>query len=118
MQPRSVFEYSPVLTSSAKQHVLDILNSPEKHQDHAKRQVILTLPLASLNPNLHHRYSASVIMALVYGKYIESADDPDVKAVFRCLRRVNSNLRLGLWKVDTYPFLKSVRSHISINQTI
>ena len=57
-------------------------------------------------------------MALVYGKYIESADDPDVKAVFRCLRRVNSNLRLGLWKVDTYPFLKSVRSHISINQTI
>jgi len=66
-----------------------------------------------------HRYSASVVMALAYGKYIDSADDPDVKAVFRCLRRVNSNLRLGLWKVDTYPFLKSVCSvhHISSIKT-
>src|SRR6266498_4819733 len=40
MQPKSVSEYSPVLTRSAKQHILDILKSPEKHQDHAKRQVL------------------------------------------------------------------------------
>jgi len=71
------------------------------------------------DPSALHRYSASVVMALAYGKYIESADDPDVEAVFKCTRRVGSNLRLGLWKVDTYPFLKSVYSvhHISSVKT-
>jgi hypothetical protein len=47
-------------------------------------------------------------MSLAYGRHNTSFDDPVVQAVFRCLRRLGINLGPGLWKVDTYPFMKSV----------
>jgi hypothetical protein len=40
LQPKSIVEYAPVLMQSAKQHILDIIESPEKHQNHAKKQVV------------------------------------------------------------------------------
>jgi len=45
-------------------------------------------------------------MALAYGKNSKEYDDPAIQAVNRCLTRLGNNLRPGLWKVDTYPFLK------------
>lgn len=60
------------------------------------------------NLTVADRYSASVVMALAYGKTPQSYDDPDVVAVNRCLTRLGNNLRPGMWKVDTYPFLRYV----------
>ena len=37
LQPKSVFQYAPVLMRSAKQLILDVIETPGKHQDHAKR---------------------------------------------------------------------------------
>jgi hypothetical protein len=41
LQPKIVQSYAPVLMRSARQHILDILDSPERHQDHAKRYLSL-----------------------------------------------------------------------------
>lgn len=45
-------------------------------------------------------------MALAYGRSTSSSDDPVVKIVIRCLTRLGNAVRPGLWKVDTYPFLR------------
>jgi len=37
-----------------------------------------------------------------------SSDDPVVKAVIRCLTRLGNAIRPGFWKVDTYPFFRSI----------
>ncbi|KAF8221472.1 cytochrome P450 [Tricholoma matsutake] len=94
LQPKIVQSYAPILMRSARQHILDILAMPDKHQDHAKR------------------YSSSVVMALAYGKVPKSYDDPDVVAVNRCLTRLGSNLRPGLWQVDIYPFLRYIPGYL------
>jgi len=73
---------------TARQHLLDIIEDPSRHQDHAKR------------------YAAAVVMALAYGKAPTSYEDPEVQAVNRCLTRLGLTMRPGAWKVDTYPFLK------------
>lgn len=94
LQPKSITEYAPVLMKTAKQHIFDILENPEKHQDHAKR------------------YSAGVVMALAYGTVPESYQDPDVQAVIRCLTRLGNTLRPGIWKVDVYPWLRYVPGYL------
>lgn len=43
LQPKSVLQYQPVMMRSAKQLVMDIIENPETHQDHAKRQAYLYL---------------------------------------------------------------------------
>ncbi|KAF9527924.1 cytochrome P450 [Crepidotus variabilis] len=94
LQPKSITNYAPVLEKNAKRHVFDIIEDPSNHQDHAKL------------------YSASVVMALAYGKDTKSYDDPEVQAVIRCLTRLGNNLRPGIWKVDTYPFLKYIPGYL------
>lgn len=47
-------------------------------------------------------------MALAYGKVPGSFEDPDVVEVNRCLTRLGIALRPGVWRVDVYPFLRSV----------
>ncbi|KAF8148666.1 cytochrome P450 [Crassisporium funariophilum] len=94
LQPKLVSDYAPTLMRSARQHILDIIEMPDRHQDHAKR------------------YSASVVMALAYGKNPKTYDDPDVVAVNRCLTRLGNTLRPGVWKVDVYPFLRYVPGYL------
>ncbi|KAF8063208.1 cytochrome P450 [Lyophyllum atratum] len=94
LAPKIVQSYIPVLTRSAKEHILDILDNPDLHQAHAKR------------------YSASVVMALAYGKSSGKHDDPDVAAVNRCLNRLGVALRPGAWQVDVYPFLRYVPGYL------
>ncbi|KAG6883651.1 hypothetical protein C0993_004902 [Termitomyces sp. T159_Od127] len=94
LSPTVVHTYGPVLMSNARTQILDILDDPDIHQEHAKR------------------YSASVVMALAYGKKAGGHDDPDVRAVNRCLVRLGVNLRPGLWKVDIYPFLRYIPGYL------
>jgi hypothetical protein len=49
-------------------------------------------------------------MTLAYGKYPKSYLDPVVLSVNRCLTRLGNNMRLGLWKVDTWPILRFVNT--------
>ncbi|KAG5640716.1 hypothetical protein DXG03_007437 [Asterophora parasitica] len=94
LSPKVVQSYGPVLMRTAKQHILDIIDDPEIHQEHAKR------------------YSATVVMALAYGKAAGKHDDPDVQAVNRCLVRLGENLRPGLWQVDNYPILRYLPGYL------
>ncbi|PPQ95023.1 hypothetical protein CVT25_000486 [Psilocybe cyanescens] len=94
LQPKIVSNYGPTLMRNAKQHIIDIINEPHRHQDHAKR------------------YSASVVMALAYGKNPKSYEDPDIQAVNRCLTRLGNNLRPGMWKVDAYPILRYIPGYL------
>lgn len=95
LQPKVVTSYGPVLMKHARQHMIDLLEDPSRHQDHAKR------------------YSASVVMALAYGRDPKSYDDPDIAAVNRCLTRLGNNLRPGLWRVDVYPILRYVPGYLT-----
>lgn len=94
LQPKVVQSYSPVLMKNAKQLILDIIDNPDIHQEHAKR------------------YAASVVMALAYGKRTGSHDDPDVIAVIRCLVRLGITLRPGVWQVDFYPWLRYIPGYL------
>uniref|UniRef100_A0A0W0F7D6 Putative cytochrome P450 n=1 Tax=Moniliophthora roreri TaxID=221103 RepID=A0A0W0F7D6_MONRR len=113
---RRVSSYSPVLMKTARQHMLDIVEDPDRHQDHAKRLA----PLSYLYPRLavhpypveNIRYSASVVMALAYGKIPKSYEDPEVQAVNRCLTRLGFTMRPGAWKVDVYPFLRYIPGYL------
>jgi len=90
LQPKIVATYKTVFMGRAKQHILGILSKPERHQDYARY------------------YAASIVMALAYGTMPERYDDPDVVSVNTCLRRLGENLVPGKWKVNTFPFLRSV----------
>ncbi|KAK0478987.1 cytochrome P450, partial [Armillaria novae-zelandiae] len=91
---RSVASYSPILMKTARQNMLDIVQDPERHQDHAKR------------------YAASVVMALAYGKVPPSYEDPEVQSVNRCLTRLGLTMRAGAWRVDIFPLLKFVPGYL------
>jgi len=43
LQPKSIAAYLPTLMYSARQHIYDILEEPNGHQDHAKRCVLFPL---------------------------------------------------------------------------
>ncbi|KAJ8076753.1 hypothetical protein AAF712_000376 [Marasmius tenuissimus] len=94
LQPKSVSGYQPVFMRTARQHILDIVENPNRHQDHAKR------------------YAAAVVMALAYGKIPDSYEDPEVQAVNRCLTRLGYAMRPNAWKVDTFPFLKYIPGYL------
>ncbi|KAK0462942.1 cytochrome P450 [Desarmillaria tabescens] len=94
LQPKSVASYSPILMRTARQNMLDIIQDPERHQDHAKR------------------YAAAVVMALAYGKVPPSYEDPEVQSVNRCLTRLGLTMRAGAWKVDILPLLKFVPGYL------
>lgn len=93
---------------NARQHILDIIDKPDKHQEHAKKFVtrFMFINPCLLRRFLLFRYSASVVMALAYGKNPKSYEDPDILAVNRCLERLGNALRPGVWKVDVFPFLR------------
>ncbi|KAG6828377.1 hypothetical protein H0H92_008173 [Tricholoma furcatifolium] len=94
LAPKVVQTYGPVLMSNARTHILDIVENPDIHQEHAKR------------------YSASVVMALAYNRPAGKHDDPEVQAVIRCLVRLGENVRPGLWAVDNYPILRYVPGYL------
>ena len=111
LQPKAITSYTPSLMKNARQHILDIIADPARHQDHAKRYVALACsPFHVIHTCVIYRYSAAVVMALAYGKNPKSYADPEVVAVNRCLTRLGETLRPGVWKVEAYPFLRYTHS--------
>ncbi|KAJ3769963.1 cytochrome P450 [Lentinula raphanica] len=107
LQPKSVASYHPVLSQTARQHLLDII---EEHNTTASG----TKSFISTHHQDHaRRYAAAVVMALAYGKVPHSFEDPDVQAVNRCLTRLGYAMRPGAWKVDVLPLLKYVPGYLN-----
>ncbi len=91
---------------TARQNMLDIIQDPERHQDHAKRRVAFSFLLVISRTDICYRYAAAVVMALAYGKVPPSYEDPEVQSVNRCLTRLGLTMRAGAWRVDIFPLLK------------
>jgi cytochrome P450 len=94
LQPKIVATYGPILMGRAKDHIFDIIDDPDHHQDHAKR------------------YAASAVMRLAYGHLPQGRNDSDVEQVNDCLTRLGNNMRPGFWKVDFYPILKYMPGYL------
>jgi len=51
LQPKIIANYSPTIMRKARQHILDIVEHPERHQDHAKRSVSILFPSSVAQPD-------------------------------------------------------------------
>ncbi|KAG1728574.1 cytochrome P450 [Suillus occidentalis] len=86
LQPRVAETYEPIQIRNAKNLVLDILNDPKNHQNHALRF-----------PGGH---------VLYYGKTTPTSyTDPEIVTVNKCIERFGRAIRPGAYLVDTYPIL-------------
>ncbi|TFK93081.1 cytochrome P450 [Polyporus arcularius HHB13444] len=91
LQPQVSAKYEPIQTHNALNYILDLLDDPDKHLEHAKR------------------YAASVIMTVTYGKTTPTSySDPEVQRIGQGAARLGSALRPGAYLVDTYPFLRYI----------
>lgn len=96
LQPRVAETYEPIQIKNAKNLVLDILNDPKNHQNHALR------------------YAASVVMSFTYGKTTPTSyTDPEIVTVNKCIGRFGRAVRPGAYLVDTYPILRFVPGYLS-----
>ena len=43
LQPKMIASYAPTLMRNARQHILDLIDIPDKHQEHAKKFVIFPI---------------------------------------------------------------------------
>ncbi|KAI0770000.1 cytochrome P450 [Fomes fomentarius] len=91
LQPQSAAKYEPIQMYNARNFILDILDDPDRHIEHARR------------------YAASVVMSLTYGKMTPTSySDSEVLAINKCAARLGNALRPGAYLVDSYPFLKHI----------
>ncbi|KAG2361895.1 cytochrome P450 [Suillus spraguei] len=91
LQPRSAQSYELVQVAHAREIILDILDKPKLHQQHIKR------------------FTASVVLHIVYGKTTPtSLDDPYLLQLQKMIPRVHSAMMPGAYLVDKYPVLKYV----------
>ncbi|KIY72870.1 cytochrome P450 [Cylindrobasidium torrendii FP15055 ss-10] len=97
LQPKSVQDYEDVLHRAALVQLSEISQNPDRHLEFARK------------------YAASVVMSLAYGpdKIPQSYDDPEVQSVNRCLTRLGLAMRPGVWKVDTFPFLRYIPGYLN-----
>ncbi|KAH9948109.1 cytochrome P450 [Amylocystis lapponica] len=95
LQPRVAVTHRPLQLKNALNYILDILDKPEDHLDHAKR------------------YAASLVFTLAYGKTTPTSySDPEVESVNRAMERFASALRPGAYLVDTYPALRYIPGYL------
>jgi hypothetical protein len=52
LQPKTIASYAPTLMRNARQHVLDIIDIPDKHQEHAKKFVEKFIFILTLDSNI------------------------------------------------------------------
>jgi hypothetical protein len=109
--------YEPIQMANAKNIILDILNDPKNHQEHAKRySPFLTHISTSRFPNFLRcdRYAASVIMTMTYGKSTPTSySDYEVIQLNKCLHRLGITGLPGAWLVDSYPILRYVPGYLN-----
>ncbi|EIN08589.1 cytochrome P450 [Punctularia strigosozonata HHB-11173 SS5] len=95
MQYGTSAAYSPIQFENAKNLVLDIMQRPDDHINHARR------------------YAASVVMTITYGKTTPTSySDPEVQRVIRCLSRIGQAVTPGRYLVDSYPALRYVPGYL------
>ncbi|KAK0471959.1 cytochrome P450 [Armillaria novae-zelandiae] len=95
LQPKSIASYSPTLMKTARQNMLDIVQDPERCQDHAKWCLC-----------------AAVVMDSAYSKLSPSYKDPKIRFVDRCLIRHRLTMRAGAQRDDIFSFLGFVPEYI------
>jgi len=96
LQPKVSATYETIQLKNAKRYVLDILEDPEHHLDHARR------------------YAASFIMEVTYGKTTPTSySDPVVKSINRFVRNFAQARLPGAYLVESFPFLRYVPPFVS-----
>lgn len=91
LQSKAIEAYRDIQSEDAKQLVHDILNAPEKHQEHVKR------------------FSNSVILRMTYGKSTPTAStDPEVIGMKLVVERFGIVMQPGAFLVDRIPILRYV----------
>ncbi|KAK0468676.1 cytochrome P450 [Armillaria novae-zelandiae] len=89
LQAKAAKDYEPLQMLYASSLVRNIARNPAKHMDYAKE------------------YAASFILSLAYGRTGSvDANEPEIVAIGRSLKRVGSAVRPGAYTVDEYPFLQ------------
>ncbi|KAK0478954.1 cytochrome P450, partial [Armillaria novae-zelandiae] len=82
LQSKSIASYSPILMTTTRQNMLDIIQDPERHQDHAKWGVRATMQTLTVYKDLKIRF------------------------VNRCLIRLRLTMRTGAKRDDIFSFLE------------
>ncbi|PBK80852.1 cytochrome P450 [Armillaria gallica] len=96
LHPRVIQTYQPLQVKNAVNLVMDLLDDPSQHIEHAKR------------------YAASVIITLTYGKPSTTTySDPLVQKIMMFMRRFGTVARQGAYWVDTVPILRYVPGYLS-----
>ncbi|KAH7904937.1 cytochrome P450 [Hygrophoropsis aurantiaca] len=91
LQPKAADTYQPIQLENARDVILDILDDPKGHQDHARR------------------YAASVILRVTYGKTTPtSVNDQEIRRIQKIGRHFQSAIRPGAYLVERFPLLRYV----------
>ncbi|KAG2068658.1 cytochrome P450 [Suillus decipiens] len=89
LQPKAVETCQDIQRKHAIDFILDMLNDPKNHQNHA------------------HRYAVSVILRVTYGKSAPTAGtDPEVASIRRGTDNFQAVMRPGAYLVDRVPLLR------------
>jgi hypothetical protein len=83
--------YTPTQTFEAKALSVDLLDSPQDFYMH------------------NRRYSASVIMQIIYGRRIPTWDCEEIRQIYSVIARFAYYRRPGAFLVDTFPQLANSR---------
>lgn len=89
LQPKVAEAYQDMQRENAMIFILDMLNDPKNHQQHAQR------------------YAASVILRVTYGKSVPTANtDPEVVRIRKVMEHFQVVMRPGAFLVDRVPLLR------------
>jgi hypothetical protein len=107
LQPKAVHAYQSIQRENAGSFVLDVLNDPKNHQQHAERYV-LTKSYCDWFMGLGiSRFAASITLRVTYGKSTPTVfTDPEVVRIYKVLEHFQIALRPGAYVVDRVPFLR------------
>ncbi|KAK0472150.1 cytochrome P450 [Armillaria novae-zelandiae] len=91
LQTKKARAYEPIQLRNAKNLILDLLDNPSDHINHARR------------------YAASVIMTLTYGKTTTTSySDPEIQLINKNTVQVARSMTPGAYLVDSFPVLRYI----------
>ncbi|KAG1871592.1 cytochrome P450 [Suillus subluteus] len=109
LQPKAAEAYQPLLTSRAKNLVLDILGDPHNFQNHV---ITYTLSVMTVHCSqvFFKSFSSTTMMKVAYGTTTPtSATDPLVGEMYQLMKLVSKILRPdSYYLVDSIPWLKHI----------
>ncbi|KAK0470449.1 cytochrome P450 [Desarmillaria tabescens] len=95
LQTKKARTYEHIQSRNAKNFILDLLDNPSDHINHARR------------------YAASVIMALTYGKTNPTSyTDPEIQLINQNTVQVARSMRPGAYLVDSFPILRYIPTYL------